>query len=168
MGWGATSSKASDHLRRRMVARKRAEGPKGSKAAGFTDEERAAVRERARELRSRSRPGKGDPEQDVLAKIAEMSPHDRALAERLHAIIKNAAPSLRAKTWYGMPAYAKDDEIVCFFQNAGKFKTRYATLGFSDSAMLDDGRMWPTTFALTDLSAAEEARIVALLQKALS
>jgi uncharacterized protein YdhG (YjbR/CyaY superfamily) len=132
---------------------------------GFTAEERAAMRERARELKGS---GKADGERDVLAKIAEMPDADRAMAERLHALIKASAPDLSPKTWYGMPAYAKDGKVVCFFQSAHKFKSRYATLGFSDTANLDDGDMWPTTFALKQLTAAEEAKIRALVQEAVS
>jgi hypothetical protein len=143
---------------------------KASKA--FTDDERAAMRERAQEAKSAARRGsratKADGESDVLAKIAEMPDHDRAIAERLHAIIKASAPGLSPRTWYGMPAYAKDGEVVCFFQGAHKFKTRYATLGFSDKANLDEGAMWPNSFALKELTAAEEARISALVQQALS
>jgi uncharacterized protein YdhG (YjbR/CyaY superfamily) len=143
---------------------------KGSK--GFTDDERAAMRERAQEARSAARRGsratKADGESDVLAKIAEMPEHDRAIAERLHAIIMASAPALSPRTWYGMPAYAKDGKVVCFFQGAHKFKTRYATLGFSDKANLDEGAMWPNAFALKELTAAEEARISALVKKALS
>ncbi len=139
---------------------------------GFTDEERAAMRERAQELKADARRGpradKADGEAAVLVKIAAMPAPDRALAERLHAIIKASAPVLSAKTWYGMPAYAKDGKIVCFFQNAQKFNTRYATLGFSDKANLDDGHMWPTAYALKELTAAEEARIGALVKKAVS
>ena len=135
-------------------------------ATSFSDEERAAIRERAREVKSSK--GKADAESDVLAKIAEMRPADRAMAERLHAIIKSSVPALSPKTWYGMPAYAKDGNMVCFFQSAQKFNTRYATLGFSDKAHLDDGGMWPTYFALQDLTATEEARIVALLKQAVS
>ena len=138
---------------------------------GFTDDERAAMRERAQELRSSTRRGsratKADGEGDVLAKITEMPDHDRAIAERLHAIIKAAAPELSPRTWYGMPAYARDGKVVCFFQSGHKFKSRYATLGFSDRANLDDGVMWPNAYALTELTAAEEARISALVQKAL-
>jgi uncharacterized protein YdhG (YjbR/CyaY superfamily) len=129
---------------------------------GFTDEERAAMRERAQELKAAVRHG----ESDVLAKIAEMPERDRAMAERLHAIIKASAPPLSPRTWYGMPAYAKDGDVVCFFQSAHKFKTRYATFGFSDKANLDEGAMWPTSFALRDLTTAEEARIGALVKKA--
>ena len=143
-----------------------------SKTKGFTDEERAAMRERARETeaatRRGSRSGKADGESDVLAKIAEMQEPDRAMAERLHAIIKASAPDLSPTTWYGMPAYAKDGKVVCFFQSAQKFNSRYATLGFSDEANLDEGAMWPTAFALTKLTAADEARIGALVKKAVS
>jgi uncharacterized protein YdhG (YjbR/CyaY superfamily) len=146
-----------------------AEG-KASKA--FTDDERAAMRERAQEVKSAARRGarasKADGESDVLAKIAEMPDHDRAIAERLHAVIMASAPGLSPRTWYGMPAYAKDGKVVCFFQGAHKFKTRYATLGFSDKANLDEGAMWPNAFALKELTAAEEARISALVKKALS
>ena len=130
------------------------------------------MKERAQELKAAARrgprAGKADGEQDVLAKIAEMPEADRAMAERLHALIKAAAPSLSPRTWYGMPAYAKDGHVLCFFQSAQKFKTRYATLGFSDKASLDEGAMWPTAFALAELTAAEEARIGALLERALS
>jgi uncharacterized protein YdhG (YjbR/CyaY superfamily) len=139
---------------------------------GFTAEERAAMRARAQELKAAtrrgSRAGKADGETDVLAKIAEMPEPDRAKAERVHAIVKASAPDLAPRTWYGMPAYAKDDKVVCFFQSAQKFKTRYATLGFSDKANLDDGSMWPTYFALKELNAAEEARIGALVKQAVS
>jgi uncharacterized protein YdhG (YjbR/CyaY superfamily) len=138
----------------------------------FTDEERAAMRERTQEVKTSarrgSRAGKADGESDVLAKIAEMPETDRALAERLHALIKATAPALAPRTWYGMPAYAKDGNVVCFFQSAHKFKSRYATLGFSDKANLDEGAMWPTAFALNELTAAEEKSIGALLQKAVS
>jgi uncharacterized protein YdhG (YjbR/CyaY superfamily) len=137
---------------------------------GFTDDERAAMKERAQELKAEARRGKGkaDGETDLLMKIAEMPEPDRALAERLHAIVKASAPDLSPKTWYGMPAYAKGGKVVCFFQSADKFKSRYATVGFSDEAKLDEGAMWPTSFALKKLTAAEEARIVALLKKAVS
>jgi uncharacterized protein YdhG (YjbR/CyaY superfamily) len=139
---------------------------------GFTDEERAAMKERAQELktpaRRGSRAGKADAESEVLAKIAEMSESDRRMAERIHAIIKASAPSLAPRLWYGMPAYAKDGKVLCFFQSAEKFKSRYATFGFDDSANLDEGAMWPTAFALTELTAAEEARIVELVKKAVS
>jgi uncharacterized protein YdhG (YjbR/CyaY superfamily) len=137
---------------------------------GFTDEERAAMKERAQELKAPtrrvSRGAKSDGESDVLEKIAEMPEPDRAIAERLHAIIKASAPELEPKTWYGMPAYAKDGKVVCFFQSSHKFKTRYTTFGFNDSANLDDGTMWPTAFALTRLTAADEARISELIKKA--
>ncbi len=138
------------------------------KPKGFTDEERAAVKERARELKAEGRRGKSkaDGESDLLAKIAEMPEPDRGMAERLHALITASAPGLSPKTWYGMPAYAKDGKVVCFFQSAAKFKSRYATLGFNDTASLDDGAMWPTSFALKELTAAEEARIGALVKKA--
>jgi uncharacterized protein YdhG (YjbR/CyaY superfamily) len=142
------------------------------KSKGFTDEERAAMKERAQELKAEARrgarAGKADGESDVLAKIAEMLEPDRAMATRLHAIIKISAPALSPKTWYGMPAYAKDGKVVCFFQSAQKFKSRYATFGFSDEANLDEGAMWPTSFALKELTAAEEARIGALVKKAVS
>ncbi len=138
------------------------------KSKGFTDEERAAMRERAQELKAGSRAGKADGESAVLAKIAAMPASDRAMGERLHAIIKASAPILSPRTWYGMPAYAKDGKVVCFFQSAQKFKTRYATLGFSDKANLDEGHMWPTAFALNELTAADEARIGALVKKAVS
>ena len=138
------------------------------KSKGFTDEERAAVKERAKELKAEARANKNkaEGESDVLAKIDEMPEPERAMAKRLHEIIKATAPDLSPKTWYGMPAYAKDGKIVCFFQSAQKFNTRYATLGFSDTANLDEGAMWPTSFALTELTAAEEARISALVKKA--
>lgn len=135
------------------------------KASKFTDEERSAMRERAQELKAESRTGKGS-ESAVLAKIATMAQPDRTMAERLHAIIKASAPELSPKLWYGMPAYAKDDKVVCFFQDARKFKTRYATLGFSDKATIDEGNMWPTSFALKELTAADEARIGELVKKA--
>jgi uncharacterized protein YdhG (YjbR/CyaY superfamily) len=144
------------------------------KSRGFTGEERAAMKERAQELKAEARGGtranmnKADGESDVLAKIAEMRGPDRAMAERLHGIIKASAPALSPKTWYGMPAYARDGKVVCFFQSAQKFKARYATFGFSDEANLDEGGMWPTSFALRALTAAEEARIGALVKKAVS
>jgi uncharacterized protein YdhG (YjbR/CyaY superfamily) len=140
----------------------------GKKREGFTDEERAAMKERVQELKAGPRVGKADGESEVLAKIAAMPAPDRAMAERLHAIIKASAPALSAKTWYGMPAYAKDGQVICFFQSAQKFNTRYATLGFSDKAKLDEGRMWPTAFALKELTIEEETRIGALLKKAVS
>jgi uncharacterized protein YdhG (YjbR/CyaY superfamily) len=136
---------------------------------GFTAEEREAMRERSRELKAaRANKGKADGERDVLAKIAAMKGADRALAERLHGIIEATAPDLSPRTWYGMPAYARDGKVVCFFQSAQKFKTRYATLGFSDKANLDEGAMWPTSFALKELTPTEEARIVELVKKAVS
>jgi uncharacterized protein YdhG (YjbR/CyaY superfamily) len=135
---------------------------------GFTDEERGAMKERAQELKATARAGKADGERDVLAKIAEMPEPDRAMAERLHALIKASAPALSPRTWYGMPAYAKDGKVVCFFQSADKFKSRYATFGFDDNANLDQGAMWPTSFALTELTAAGEAKIRALVKKAVS
>jgi uncharacterized protein YdhG (YjbR/CyaY superfamily) len=138
---------------------------------GFTDEERAAMRERSQELKAEARRGpraKADGESDVLAKIAEMPEPDRAMAERLHAVVKASAPDLAPRTWYGMPAYAKGGKVVCFFQSADKFKARYATFGFSDKANLDEGAMWPTSFALKELTAAEEARIGELVRKAVT
>ena len=144
----------------------------GRASKGFTADERAAMRERAQELKAAARrgprAGKADGEHDVLAKIAEMPEPDRAMAERLHAIIKASAPALSPRTWYGMPAYAMDGKVVCFFQSAQKFKTRYASFGFSDAANLDEGAMWPTAFAPEKLTAAEEARIGALVKKAVS
>jgi uncharacterized protein YdhG (YjbR/CyaY superfamily) len=159
------------------TATKSAKKPTAKKAAGsaksegFTAEEKAAMKERARELKAEAggnRPGKGKSggEGDVLEKIAEMKDPDRSMAKRLHAIIKAAAPDLSPKTWYGMPAYARDGKVVCFLQSAQKFKARYATLGFSDEAKLDDGSMWPTSFALKKLTAAEEARITELVKTA--
>ncbi|MHB8325588.1 MAG: iron chaperone [Candidatus Dormibacteria bacterium] len=144
----------------------------GEASEGFTDDERAAMRERAQELRAAARrgprAGKADGESDVLAKIAEMPEPDRAMAERLHAIITASAPALSPRTWYGMPAYAKDGHVVCFFQSAQKFNTRYATFGFSDKANLDEGAMWPNSFALKELTTDEEARIGALVTRAVS
>jgi uncharacterized protein YdhG (YjbR/CyaY superfamily) len=144
----------------------------GKKSKGFTDEERAAMRERAQELKAAGRggrrAGKADGESDVLAKIAEMPEPDRAMAKRLHAIIKANAPALSPRTWYGMPAYAKDGKVVCYFQSAQKFKSRYATFGFNDAANLDEGAMWPTSFALKKLTATEEKKIGALVKKAVS
>ena len=139
-------------------------------AEGFSAEERAAIKERAKEVKTAARrgtrAGNADGERDVLSKIAEMPEPDRSMGERLHAIITAAAPALSPRLWYGMPAYAKDGKVVCFVQSAEKFKSRYATLGFSDTATLDDGTMWPTAFALTELTAADEARIAALVKKA--
>ena len=138
----------------------------GKKSEGFTAEERAAMKERAKELKAEARGADG--EKAVLAKIAEMPPKDRAIAKRLHALVKASAPSLEPKTWYGMPAYAKDGKVVCYFQSAHRFKSRYGTFGFSDKANLDDGAMWPTSFAVKELTDAEEARIAALVKQAVS
>ena len=134
----------------------------GKMSTGFTDQERAAMKERAKELKA----GKANGESDVLAKIAEMPEPDRTMAARLHGLVTASAPGLSPRTWYGMPAYARNGDVVCFFQSAQKFKARYSTFGFSDKANLDDGAMWPTSFALKELSASEEARIGALLKKA--
>jgi uncharacterized protein YdhG (YjbR/CyaY superfamily) len=136
----------------------------GRASKGFTDEERAAMRERVKELKASG--DNGDNERTVLEKIAAMAAPDRALGERIHALIKANAPELSPRLWYGMPAYAKDGSVVCHFQDARKFKTRYATIGFSDKAKLDEGHVWPVAFALKELTAADEARIVALLKKA--
>jgi len=145
---------------------------RNGKAEGFTADERAAMKDRAKEIttarRRGARPTEADAESELLAKIAEMSAPDRALGERLHSVIKASAPSLTPRLWYGMPAYAKDGKLVCHFQPAQKFKTRYATLGFSDNANIDDGEMWPVSFAVTKLTAAVEARIAALVKKAVS
>jgi uncharacterized protein YdhG (YjbR/CyaY superfamily) len=141
------------------------------KTNGFTDEERAAMKERAKELKAeaRGKKARAEGEADLLAKIAEMPKSDRVMAKRLHEIVKATAPDLTPRTWYGMPAYANDDgKVVCFFQSAQKFKSRYATLGFSDKANLDNGAMWPTSFALTELTGAEEKKIGALVKKAVS
>ncbi|MFE6818414.1 iron chaperone [Streptomyces sp. NPDC057677] len=147
-----------------------AQGKSSAKYDGFTEEERDAMKERATELKSTARRGsrsaKADGEADALAKIAEMTDTDRVLAERIHAIVKEHAPGLAPKTWYGMPAYAKDGKVVCFFQSAQKFKSRYATLGFSDLAQLDEGSLWATSYALTELTDADEARIAALIARA--
>ena len=137
-----------------------------TKKKGFTDEERAAMKARARELKAEARAADG--ERDVLAAIAELPEPDRGMAERLHALIRDGAPALSPKTWYGMPAYARDGKVVCFFQSAQKFKTRYATFGFSDAANLDEGSVWPVAFALKELTAAEEKRILALVKRAVS
>jgi uncharacterized protein YdhG (YjbR/CyaY superfamily) len=141
---------------------------KSARSKGFTDEERAAMKERAKELKAEARANKNkaEGESDVLAKIAEMAEPDRAMAKRIHEIIKAGAPVLSPRLWYGMPAYARDGKVVCFFQSAQKFNTRYATLGFSDTATLDDGALWPVAFALKRLTATEEARIAALVKKA--
>jgi uncharacterized protein YdhG (YjbR/CyaY superfamily) len=139
---------------------------KPATSKGFTAEERSAMRERAKELKAGTRRGKADGESDVLAKIAEMSEPDRGMAERLHELVKASAPGLSPRTWYGMPAYAKDGKVVCFFQSSQKFKTRYATFGFSDRANLDEGDLWPTAFALKKLTATGETKIRALVRKA--
>ena len=146
-----------------MAARKPAKKP-AKKSEGFTAEERAAMRERVKELKA----GKKDGEADVLAKIAEMPKRDRAMAKRLHEIVKASAPDLSPRTWYGMPAYARDGKVVCFFRSAEKFKSRYATFGFNDNANLDQGAMWPTSFALKELTAADEKQIAAVVKKAVS
>jgi uncharacterized protein YdhG (YjbR/CyaY superfamily) len=150
--------------------RRSAKSTTGEKSRGFTDEERSAMKERARELKTSARrsprAAEADGEADLLAKISEMQEPDRAMAERIHAIITASAPDLSPRTWYGMPAYAKDGNVVCFFQPAQKFKARYSTLGFNDKAHLDDGTMWPVAYALEELTAANEARIVALVTKA--
>lgn len=147
-----------------------AQGKSSAKYDGFTEEERDAMKERAAELKGTARRGsrsaKADGEADALAKIAEMTDTDRVLAERIHALVKEHAPGLAPKTWYGMPAYAKDGKVVCFFQSAQKFKSRYATLGFSDLAQLDEGSLWATSYALTELTDADEARIAALIARA--
>ncbi|MGZ8694123.1 MAG: iron chaperone [Gaiellaceae bacterium] len=142
----------------------------GTTTKGFTPEEQAAMKERARELKAEARANKSraDGESDVLAKIAEMPGPDRAKAERIHAIVKESAPALSPKTWYGMPAYARDGKVVCYFQSAQKFNSRYATFGFSDEANIDEGAMWPTSFALKELTAGDEARLGALVKKAVS
>ncbi len=143
--------------------------PEKDTQKGFTASERAAMKERARELKAERRgKKKAEGEADVLAKIAEMPGPDRAMATRIHEIVKASAPDLQPRTWYGMPAYAKDGKVVCFFQSAAKFKSRYATLGFNDKANLDQDAMWPTSFALTKLTAAEEKKIGALVKKAVS
>ena len=143
---------------------------KGAKKSGFTDEEKAAMKERAQELKAAARRGprasKADGETDVLAKIAEMQEPDRAMAERLHEIVKASAPDLSSKTWYGMPAYARDGKVVCFFKSADKFNSRYATFGFEEAANLDDGAMWVTSYAVLDVGPAEEKQIRTLVEKA--
>jgi uncharacterized protein YdhG (YjbR/CyaY superfamily) len=146
------------------TTKKSAKSTAAKASEGFTAEERAAMRERVREMKA----GTGDGEGDVLAKIAEMPESDRAMAERIHAIVKATAPELVPRTWYGMPAYSKDGKVLCYFRSAQKFKTRYATFGFSDKANLDDGGMWPTDYALKKLTAADEKRIVALVKQAVS
>ena len=154
---GRATSKATPKSAERASAN-------GKTSKGFTDEEKAAMRERARELKAEA--AKADGETELLAAIAKMQEPDRAIAKKLHALIKAAAPALASKTWYGMPAYAKDGDVICYFQNAGKFKARYQMLGFSDKAKLDDGAMWPNSYALMRLTAAEEAKITALVKKA--
>jgi uncharacterized protein YdhG (YjbR/CyaY superfamily) len=163
MNQGSTTKKATQKSANSITAINK-------KSKGFTDEERAAMKARAQELKAevRANEEKADGESAVLAAIAAMKEPDRAMARRLHAIIKASAPALSPKTWYGMPAYAKDGKVVCHFQSAQKFKTRYATFGFSDKANLDEGALWPVAFALKELTAAEEARIVALVKKAVS
>src|ERR671937_231367 len=154
MAAGWSDARRYFEMAERKTAKKKSAGSATRKASkGFTKEERAAMRERVRELKA----GEADGESDALAKIAEMPEADRIMAERLHEIVKATAPDLSPRTWYGMPAYAKNGKVVCFFQSAQKFKSRYATLGFSDKANLDEGRMWPTAFALKELTAAEEA-----------
>jgi uncharacterized protein YdhG (YjbR/CyaY superfamily) len=148
----------------KTVKKSAARRTSGKKSTGFTAEERAAMRERARELKAAE--NEADAEREVLQAIAKMPEPDRAMAERLHSVVKSSAPDLSARTWYGMPAYAKDGKVVCFFRNASKFKDRYATFGFNDAAKLDEGSMWPTAFALTKLSAADEKKIGALVKKA--
>jgi uncharacterized protein YdhG (YjbR/CyaY superfamily) len=150
----------------KKVTRKSPRSSSGKASEGFTAEEKAAMRERVKELKAAQEDADG--ESDVLAKIAEMNDHDRAMAERVHAIIRAAGPDLSPRTWYGMPAYAKDGKVICFFRNAQKFKTRYATLGFSDKANLDEGAMWPTDFAVMELTADVEARIGELVKRAVS
>jgi uncharacterized protein YdhG (YjbR/CyaY superfamily) len=156
----------------RKQAKKKTQGSAkraaGKTSKGFTEDERAAMRERARELKAAPRASKADGESAVLAKIAEMPEPDRTIAKRLHGVIKDSAPALAPKTWYGMPAYAKDDKVVCFFQSAQKFKTRYATFGFNDKANLDDGSMWPTSYAVTKLTKADEKKIGDLVKQAVS
>jgi uncharacterized protein YdhG (YjbR/CyaY superfamily) len=164
--------KATGKSSTRNAAKKTAHDAASRDSTKFTEAERAAMKERAQELKAEARRGKGskknkaDGESDVLAKIAEMQGSDQVMARRLHDIIRRNAPSLAPKTWYGMPAYARDGKVVCFFQSGEKFKSRYATIGFSDEANLDEGDMWPTSFALKDLTEAEEKRIVALVKKA--
>jgi len=150
----------------KKATQKSVKTPAGRGAKGFTAEERAAMKERAKELKAAA--NKADGEKAVLAAIAKMPEPDRSMGKRLHALIKASAPSLSPKTWYGMPAYAKDDKVVCFFQSADKFKSRYATFGFNDTANLDQGAMWPTSFALKEMTPAEEAKIGKLVKKAVS
>ena len=165
MNQDSTTKKASQKSARSTTT-------SGKTSNGLTDEERDALKERVQELKTAARNGpradEADGESAVLAKIAEMQEPDRSMAQRLHAIIKASAPSLSPRLWYGMPAYAKNGNVICHFQNAQKFKMRYATLGFSDKANLDEGHLWPVAYALKELNAAEEARIVALVKKAVS
>ena len=167
-----SEKKAAGKLAGTKHTQKPARSTGGKASTGFTDEERAAMREYARERKEAARRRRGaekaDGENDVLAKIAAMPQPDRAMAERLRALIKSSAPALSPRTWYGMPAYAKDGKVVCFFQSTQKFKSRYASFGFSDKANLDEGSMWPTAFALKELTAADQARIGALVKKAVS
>lgn len=153
---------------KKITATKGSAATKAAKHDGFTDEERGAMKDRARELKSARQGGKADTESEVLAKIAELPEADRAIAKRVHALIKANAPALTPKLWYGMPAYARDGRVVCHFQPSSKFKTRYPTLGFSDEANLDDGSVWPVSFALSKLTADDEARIGALVKRAVS
>ncbi|MCI0638266.1 MAG: DUF1801 domain-containing protein [Gemmataceae bacterium] len=164
-----TASTRSAKSTTKQAAKKSAKSTvaSGKKSNGFTDEERAAMKERAQELKAQ-RAGKADGESDVLARIAAMPQPDRAMCERLHAIIKASAPALAPRLWYGMPAYAKDGKVVCFYQSAQKFKTRYSSFGFNDAANLDEGAMWPVAFALVELTAAEAARIGELVKRAVS
>jgi uncharacterized protein YdhG (YjbR/CyaY superfamily) len=154
----------------KKTTQKSAKSTAGRASTGFTDEERAAMKERAKELKAEARRGadRAEGERDVLAAIAKMPASDRAMAKRLHAVVKASAPGLTPKTWYGMPAYAKDGKVVCFFKPAEKFNSRYATFGFEDAANLDEGGMWQTSFALKKLTAADEAKIGALVKKAVS
>ena len=152
----------------KTAAKKTAKRTSGEASGTFTDEEKAAAKERVREMRRSPRASKADGERDVLEKISEMDDTDRVMAERIHAIVMASAPDLAPRTWYGMPAYAKDGTIVCHFQPAHKFKTRYPTLGFSDKANLDDGNMWPVAYALTKLTKADEGTIAALIRQAVS
>ena len=152
----------------KTATKRTAKRASGEASGTFTDEEKAAAKERVKEMRRSPRASKADGERDVVEKISEMGDTDRVMAERIHAIVTASAPDLTPRTWYGMPAYAKDGTIVCHFQPAQKFKTRYPTLGFSDKANLDDGTMWPVAYALTKLTKADEARIAALIKKAVS
>lgn len=165
-GWVKVKSRAGHGLAMAAAAKKSAKKAK----SGFSDVEREAMKERARELKAEERRGKdaADGESEVLAKIGEMPEPDRAMAKRIHAVVKASAPALAPRLWYGMPAWAQDGKVICFFQSGKKFKTRYSTFGFSDSAKLDEGRMWPAGFAILELTAAEEARIAALVKRAVA